>query len=110
MVKLRDLFRSRRGPGTVAVQVGPAVRQAEALLAEGRLAEAASAYQPALDIDAENWAARSAVAAIALQAGRLDEAVQRYGDLIERRPDFAEAHYKRGNAFNELGALVRCPG
>jgi predicted O-linked N-acetylglucosamine transferase (SPINDLY family) len=83
--------------------VEPILRQAEALLAEGRLAEAASVYHSVLVIDAEHWASLSALAAIALQVGKLDEAVQRYGELIERRPDFAEAHYKRGNAFNRLG-------
>jgi predicted O-linked N-acetylglucosamine transferase (SPINDLY family) len=81
----------------------PILRQAEALLAEGRLAEAASAYHSVLVIDAEHWASLSALAAIALQAGKLDEAIRRYGELIERRPDFAEAHYKRGNALNRMG-------
>jgi predicted O-linked N-acetylglucosamine transferase (SPINDLY family) len=102
-VKLRDLFRPRLGPGTVEVQIEHVLRQAETLLAEGRLAEASSAYQSVLDIDAENWASRSALAAIALQTGNLDEAIQRFSELIARRPDFAEAHYKRGNAFNRMG-------
>ena len=43
------------------------------------------------------------LASIALKAGRLDEAVRHCSTLIERRPDFAEGYYKRGNAFNRLG-------
>ena len=70
---------------------------------EERFSEAASAYQSVLALDAENWPALNALAGIALQTGQLEEAVQRFGKLIERRPEFAEAHYKRGNALNRLG-------
>ena len=68
---------------------------------EERLSEAATAaaYQSVLALDAENWPALNALAGIALQTGQLEEAVQRFGKLIERRPEFAEAHYKRGNAL-----------
>ena len=46
----------------------------------------------------------NALASSALQSGALEEAVQRYGALMERRPDFAESHYKLGNAYNRLGS------
>ena len=80
-MKLRDLFRPRTAL-TSAVTLGRA---------------GGAALQ-----DETDWTSLNASASTALQAGRLDEAVQRYSLLIERRPDFAEGHYKRGNAFNRL--------
>jgi predicted O-linked N-acetylglucosamine transferase (SPINDLY family) len=50
-----------------------------------------------------DWTSLNALASTALQTGQLEEAVLRYGELLERRPDFAEGHYKRGNALNRLG-------
>lgn len=81
------------------------LRQAQALHGDERLAEAASVYQAVLAIDPENWASSNALASIALHGGELDDAIRRYGALIERRPDFAEGHYKRANAYNRLGRL-----
>jgi predicted O-linked N-acetylglucosamine transferase (SPINDLY family) len=79
------------------------LQQGQALLGETRLAEAASVYRAVLALDPQNWTSSNALASIALQGGELDEAILRYSALIERRPDFAEGHYKRGNAYNRLG-------
>lgn len=117
-MKFRDLFRSNRseapGPAASASAAAEApraatesveamLRTAQALLGAGQLAEAATAYRNLLVLDQHNWTSMNALASIALQSGELEEAIQRYGALIERRPDFAEGHYKRGNAYNRLG-------
>jgi predicted O-linked N-acetylglucosamine transferase (SPINDLY family) len=81
------------------------LQQGQILLGESRLAEAAAAFRAVLTLDPQNWASSNALASIALQGGELDEAIQQYGALIERRPDFAEGHYKRGNAYNRLGRM-----
>jgi len=108
----RDLFRSNPSntPAPVPAEQVPAATQAllgqaQALHRDGHSAEAASVYRAVLSLDPRNWASSNALALIALQAGDLDEAIQRYGALIEWRPDFAEGHYKRGNAYNRLGHL-----
>lgn len=82
------------------------LQQGQALLGERRLEEAASVYKAILTLDAQNWISSNALASIALQLGELDEAIVRYSVLIERRPDFAEGHYKRGNAYNRLGRMA----
>src|SRR5258708_23649047 len=110
-MKLRAPFRSKPAdtpvPAPAVSQVsatashGPAeaqtpaavqalLRQAQVLHGDGRLSEAASVYQAVLALDPQNWTASNALASIALQAGEMDEAIQRYGAIIERRPDFAE--------------------
>jgi predicted O-linked N-acetylglucosamine transferase (SPINDLY family) len=112
-MKLRDLFRSNPtdtpAPAPAEPQAPAAtqelLRQAQTLHGDGRLAEAASVYQAVLALDPQNWASSNALASIGLQVGELDEAIQRYGALIECRPDFAEGHYKRGNAYNTVGRL-----
>jgi predicted O-linked N-acetylglucosamine transferase (SPINDLY family) len=43
------------------------------------------------------------IAARTLQGGELEKAVELYDGLIARKPDDAEAHYKRANALNMLG-------
>jgi predicted O-linked N-acetylglucosamine transferase (SPINDLY family) len=124
-MKFRALFKSKRADKPAAVSTEPQVsaalhlpshlqlpaatqallRQANPLHGDGLMAEAASAYQAALAIDPQDWASSNAMASIALEAGEMDEAIRRYGALIEGRPDFAEGHYKRGNAYNRLGRL-----
>lgn len=81
------------------------LQQGQALLDEARLPEAASTYRAVLALDPQNWISSKALASIALQGGELEEAIRRYSALIERRPDFAEGHYKRGNAHNRLGRM-----
>src|SRR5260221_2598494 len=112
-MRLRDLFSSKPSdtpaPALPEPQTPAAtqalLRQAQALQGEGRFAEAASAYRAVLAHDPQNWASSTALASFALQAGELDEAIQRYDVLIECRPYFAQGHYKRGNAYNRLGRL-----
>jgi predicted O-linked N-acetylglucosamine transferase (SPINDLY family) len=105
-MRLRDLFRSRAAATPKYAQPEALLLQAQALHDAGRLSEAASAYRSVLDLDAENWTALNALASIAVQTGGLEEAIQRFGKLIERRPDYAQAHYKRGNAYNRLGEFL----
>ena len=58
--------------------------------------------QPAVREPAD-WDSLAARASLALQGGRVEEAIQQYSALVERRPDFAEGYYKRGNGYNRLG-------
>jgi protein O-GlcNAc transferase len=102
-MKLRNLFRLKAVEAPASQRTAPQLRQAQALHGEGRLAEAASVYQSVLTQDETDWASLNALASIALQTGQLDEAVRRYSGLLERQPDFAQGHYKRGNALNKLG-------
>jgi predicted O-linked N-acetylglucosamine transferase (SPINDLY family) len=80
--------------------------RAQALLDEGRLADAAAGFRTLLAQDVEDWTALVGLASIALQSGDLQDAVQRFSGLVERDPVFAEGFYKRGNAYNRLGKLT----
>ena len=115
-MKLRDLFRSKpsesalpissapaTAPITAAATIDAMLGKAQALRDAGELAQAAMAYREVLALDPESWISMSALASVALQSGNLQEAIQRYSALIERRMDFAEGYYKRGNAHNRLG-------
>jgi predicted O-linked N-acetylglucosamine transferase (SPINDLY family) len=59
----------------------------------------AKAVEPVSD----PWASLKESAAKALQSGELDSAVRLYGAVIEADGNFAEGHYKLGNALNRLG-------
>ena len=82
-MKLRDLFRSK---GSAASKV-PEVPLPES-------PSVSSTYIAELQQQAQSL----------LSEGRLPEAIERYSELILRRPDFAEGHYKRGNAHNRSGS------
>lgn len=114
-MKFRELFHWKRSEAahtaTPAVAERPKVstasvegmlQTAQTLLGAGELAQALTMYRSVLELDPQNWISASALASLALQNGALEEAIQRYSGLIERRPDFSEGHYKRGNAYNRL--------
>lgn len=82
-MKLRDLFRSK----------SPATSQPTEASVPGPLPPP-SAYVAELQQKAQAL----------LTEGRLPEAIERYSELITHRPDFAEGHYKRGNAHNRSGS------
>jgi predicted O-linked N-acetylglucosamine transferase (SPINDLY family) len=52
-----------------------------------------------------NWQRLDALAEAALQNSELERAVDLYGQLIDRKPLYAETRYKRANALNRLGRL-----
>ncbi len=116
VVRLRDLFRSKRletptaqalaadePSGISGVSVEEMLRKAETLHAAGQLADAVAVYREVLVLDPQNWVSMNALASLALDSGELQEAIERYSALVERQPNFAQAYYKRGNAYNRLG-------
>ena len=82
------------------------LEQAQALHDAGNLAEAAAGFRAVLAHDDQNWPSLMGLASIALQSGELQDAIRRFGSLVERDPAFAEGFYKRGNAYNRLGQPV----
>ena len=65
------------------------LQKAQTLLGAGQLAEAGTSFRNVLLRDPRNWISMNALASIALQSDELEEAIQRYSALTERRPDFA---------------------
>jgi predicted O-linked N-acetylglucosamine transferase (SPINDLY family) len=61
------------------------------------------ASQPAVAEQPEELESLRAIAARSLQGGELEKAIELYDGLIARKPDDAEAHYKRANALSMLG-------
>ena len=53
----------------------------------------------------DDWQRLDALARTALQNGELESAVDLYGQLIDSKPRYAEARYKRANALSRLGRL-----
>ena len=64
----------------------------------GRKATLASGPPPPQELESLR-----AIAARTLQGGEPEKAIELYDGLIARKPDDAEAHYKRANALNMLG-------
>ena len=91
---------------TVARETQALLGQAQALHDAGRLAEAAAGFRTVLAVDAQNWPSLVGLAAISLQSGQLDDAIRRFGALVERESAFVEGFYKRGNAYNRQGQLI----
>jgi predicted O-linked N-acetylglucosamine transferase (SPINDLY family) len=101
--KLRDLFKLKANSKSTSTQAAETLLRAQSLQREGQLAPAAAAYRSILELDPDHWESLNAIAAIALQGGELERAIQLYDVVIVRRRDHAEAYYKRANALNGLG-------
>src|SRR5580765_6816889 len=76
--------------------------QANRLLAQGRAAEALALYEQ-LERDEPNHPGTLANIGVAqAEIGRHAEAIASYDAALGLKPDFAEAHYNRGNSLKEL--------
>jgi protein O-GlcNAc transferase len=102
-LKILELFKAKATEKQFSPETVEILLRARSLQMEGQLGQATAAYQSILEVDPNHWESLNAVAALALQNREFDKAVRAYSDLIERRHDHAEAHYKRGNAQNGLG-------
>jgi tetratricopeptide (TPR) repeat protein len=70
-----------------------------ALLQKGRVDEAITQYQQALQISPGHAEAHNYLGNVLLQKGRVDEAITQYQQALQIKPDFAEARYYLGNAL-----------
>lgn len=68
---------------------------------EGQLAEAKAACEQILVQQPDHWESLSLLAELEATQGNTQRAIQLYAKLIEFRPDFAQAYYKRGNLLRK---------
>ena len=90
--------RAKRPADPAALQ-----QQANDALAAGRHAEALDAAEGLIAFAPERADVRAFAGMIALAMGASDTAIIHYQAAIERRPDFAEAHYNLAQAHQQRG-------
>lgn len=71
----------------------------------GRIAEAKAACQEILVQQPDHWGTLTLLAEIEASQENLGRAIQLYTRLIDLRPDFAAAYYKRGNLFRKRNQM-----
>jgi Flp pilus assembly protein TadD len=76
-----------------------------ALLQKGRVDEAITHYQSAVQIDPRYADAQFNLGNAFLQKGRADQAISQYQKALEIQPDFAAAHLNLGNGFSQQGRM-----
>lgn len=91
-----ERFASRQ-PGDSAYHAG------NTLFADGYYGRAAERYREALAADPEHLYALRGLARSLHKAGRHDEALATYDDVIARQPDFAATYANRGILHDTLG-------
>jgi tetratricopeptide (TPR) repeat protein len=74
-----------------------------ALLQKGRVDEAITQFQQALQINPDYAEAHYNLGNALLQKGRADEAITHYREALRIKPNFAEAHYNLGIALAQKG-------
>jgi Flp pilus assembly protein TadD len=74
-----------------------------ALRKEGRVDEATSHYQQAVQINPNYAEARFNLGTALFKKGSLDEAILQYQAALQIKPDYAKAHYNLGNALFKKG-------
>jgi len=72
---------------------------------QGKLQEAAQAFDKAIQLKPDYAAAYSNRGVVLTDLGQLKEAVDSYNKAIQLKPDYAEAYSNRGNALRDLGQL-----
>jgi tetratricopeptide (TPR) repeat protein len=80
------------------------LRPGNALLRQGKAAEAEAALRRALAAEPTHLNARNNLSQALLAQGRLNEAVRELEDLIRREPRYAPAHANLGGALLLMGA------
>jgi Flp pilus assembly protein TadD len=73
------------------------------LVQEGRVDEAISHFQKALEIRPDYAEAQCNLGLALFQKGRVDDAIAQYQKALQIKPDFAEAHFNLGNALLQKG-------
>jgi protein O-mannosyl-transferase len=76
-----------------------------ALLQKGRVDEAITHFQSALQINPHYPDARNNLGLALLRQGRVDEAIVQDQEALQIKPDFPEAHYNLGNALRQKGRV-----
>src|ERR1700727_538020 len=82
---------------------------ARLFLERGRFAEAIAACHEILDQQPDHWASLALCAELEARQVNPEQAIRLYTRLINLRPDFAPAYYKRGNLLwgrNDLEAAL----
>lgn len=85
-------------------------RLGRVLLAQSRPADAEAAFQEALELDHEYVDALVGLGQVALEGGRLVEALRWLDQAIELEPARAEAHLARGRTLERLGRSADAQG
>jgi protein O-mannosyl-transferase len=75
------------------------------LAQRGRMDEAISQYQKALEIRPDLADARLNLGNCFFQLGRIEEAISQYQKTLEIKPGTADAHLNLGNCFSQLGRI-----
>jgi Flp pilus assembly protein TadD len=88
-----------RDPGDFAAHYNLAAM----LEASGKLQDAVSQYELALEIRPRDAVTRNALGGALLAAGRVDQAIVHLAAALKERPDYFDAHYNLGNALATQG-------
>jgi tetratricopeptide (TPR) repeat protein len=76
-----------------------------ALFQKGRVNEAITYFQNALQRQPGNAQARNNLGSALFQKGRVDEAITCFHQALQIKPDYAEAHYNLGVALLQKGSV-----
>jgi len=87
-----------------AARIDEVLSEARTMLAEGRLEDAARMYKEAIALDPEYSAdAHNELGNVLYTAGRPQEAIPHYREILRLAPRYAEPHYHLGMALDAVG-------
>jgi len=70
---------------------------------QNQLEKAESAFQEELKIDPESLSSRYKLAVVSLERSKPDVTVSLLSDILQKNPDYRDAHYQKGRAEAQLG-------
>jgi tetratricopeptide (TPR) repeat protein len=72
---------------------------------KGRVDDAITQYQKALEINANNSEAHINLGTALIEKGKMDEAIVQFQETLKINPNYAEAHFNLGSAFQQTGRM-----
>lgn len=78
-----------------------------ALIFDDRLAEAGACFERALEVDPRHFRALTNLGNVALEEGRVDDAIDAYQRALKLNDDFANAHHNLAVAYRRKGQLSK---
>jgi len=97
------LFNLDAGRASESFPEEEALNRAYALRMKGRLEDARDAYRQAIALNPHRIDPYNALATMAADEGRWEDVIQRYTELLQEAPDFADVRRSLGEAYQAAG-------
>jgi protein O-GlcNAc transferase len=104
-LRIFKLFKPNAAKNSALTNLDEKFEQARSLHQQGQLAEATAICQEILELQSDHFESLILLAEIAAREEDPEQAIHLYARVIDLRPEYAPAYYKRGNFLKDRGQI-----